>query len=156
MTLQSPLKDIVHGDGAVRSLKPDPWPEAQGLSLMTTFWVVGGEYEDTSFSRIFGGGNEQRIGPYKTYDEAMAVWRSKAMETVDNANVRFHIEKEGGKAFWVVGASYKDTGFSETNDGKPETRLGPFIRYEDAKAVWRAKAMETVDDALARWRIEGA
>ena len=123
---------------------------------MTMFWVIGGEYEDTSFSRILGGGGEQRIGPYKTYDEAMAAWRAKAMETVDNANIRFHIEKEGGTAFWVVGASYRDTHFAETLDGKPETRLGPFIRYDDAKAVWRAKAMETVDDALARWRIEGA
>jgi hypothetical protein len=123
---------------------------------MTMFWVIGGEYEDTSFLRILGGGGEQRIGPYKTYDEAMAAWRAKAMATVDNAHIRFHIEKEGGTAFWVVGASYKDTRFAETRDGKPEARLGPFIRYEDAKAVWRAKAMETVDDALARWRIEGA
>ncbi len=123
---------------------------------MTMFWVIGGEYEDTSFSCILGGGGEQRIGPYETYDEAMAAWRAKAMATADNANIRFHIETEGGTAFWVVGASYKDTRFAETLDGKPEARLGPFIRYEDARAVWRAKAMETVDDALARWRIEGA
>jgi Domain of unknown function (DUF4170) len=156
MTLQSPSKDVETGRPAVRALRPDPWSNAEDLALMTTYWVVGGEYEDTSFTRILGGAPEQRLGPYKSYNEAMTAWRSQAMGTVDNANIRFHIEKEGGSAFWVVGASYKDTRFAETVDGKPEARLGPFIRYEDAKAVWRAKAMETVDDALARWRIEGA
>jgi hypothetical protein len=121
-----------------------------------TYWVIGGEYEDTSFQRIAGGKPKERHGPFATREEAMACWRTKAMSTVDNACVRFHLEKVGGEAFWVVGGRYKDTRFAETRDGGPEERIGPFRSFEEAKAAWRAKAMETVDDALARYRVEGA
>ena len=121
---------------------------------MTRYWMCGGEYKDTAFSEVVGGGPEQRLGPFRTYDEARAVWRAKAMETVDNAHVRFRIEKEGGEQFWVVGATYSDTRFEETADGRPEERVGPFDNYEEAKKAWRAHAMATVDDAHARYRIE--
>jgi hypothetical protein len=128
-------------------------PDADSI---VSYWVVGGEYEDTSFQRIADGRAKERIGPFDTHQEALAAWRAKAMQTVDNACVRFHVEKDDGTAFWVVGASYKDTSFHDTADGKPERRYGPFRSFDEAKTAWRAKAMETVDDALARYRIEGA
>lgn len=121
---------------------------------MTAYWVIGGEYEDTHFARIVGGGAEERIGPYDTVEQAKSVWRAKSIASVDNCNMRFHIERDGGTEFWVVGGSYKDTGFHATADGKPEERIGPFASLDAAKAAWRAKAMATVDDALARYRIE--
>ncbi len=130
------------------------WPEPEACGM--TYWVIGGEYEDTSFERIAGGRAKERHGPFATREDAMAFWRTKAMATIDNACVRFHLEKVGGEAFWVVGGRYKDTRFVETRDGAPEERIGPFRSFDEAKAAWRAKAMETVDDALARYRVEGA
>jgi len=121
---------------------------------MAAYWVIGGEYEDTSFTRIASGGREERLGPYDSLERAKTVWRAKSMASVDNCHVRFHIEKEGGTEFWVVGGSYKDTGFHATADGKPEERIGPFPSLNAARVAWRAKAMATVDDALARYRIE--
>jgi len=56
--------------------------------------------------------------------------------------------------FYVVGGSYTDTSFTTIRDGGAETRLGPFPTHEDAKAAWQEKAWSTVDDAMARWRIE--
>ena len=143
--------------GAESSMVPAvPAWDGGAFEDMTSYWVIGGEYEDTSFQRMVANKPKERHGPFATYGEAMAAWRTKAMATVDNACTRFHVEKIGGTAFWVVGASYKDTSFHDTADGTPEIRLGPFRSFEEAKAAWRAKAMATVDDALARFRIEGA
>ena len=118
------------------------------------FWVVGGEYADTSFTEIVSGGTEHRLGPFDAYDEAKAVWRAKAMETIDDAHVRYRIEEENSSEFWVVGGVYTGTDFKTIENGGEEERLGPFANYEDAKVAWRAKAMETIDDAHVRYRIE--
>ena len=55
------------------------------------FWVVGGRYADTSFTRF--AGTEERLGPFVTKREALDVWRAKAWATVDDALVRYHIER---------------------------------------------------------------
>ena len=56
--------------------------------------------------------------------------------------------------YWVIGGVYTSTEFDALADGASEVKLGPFDDYAEAKAVWRAKSMETVDDAFARFRIE--
>ena len=56
--------------------------------------------------------------------------------------------------YFVVGGLFTDTNFDVIEDGKKITRLGPFDNYEQAQAVWRAKAMETVDEAYAKFSIE--
>src|SRR3546814_5774028 len=61
------------------------------------YWVVGGEYTDTRFVEIAGGGRERRLGPFDSYAEAKAVWRAKAMETIDDAHARWSIEKEDAR-----------------------------------------------------------
>ncbi|MFQ5346437.1 MAG: hypothetical protein ACE5ED_01155 [Rhodothalassiaceae bacterium] len=38
------------------------------------FWVVGGEYADTAFSRMVPG-TETVIGPLESHDAALAEWR---------------------------------------------------------------------------------
>lgn len=58
------------------------------------------------------------------------------------------------RRYWVVGGIYTDTSFSTIADGRDATRLGPFDTYDEAKAVWRAKSMEHVDEAHARFSIE--
>ena len=58
------------------------------------YWVVGGEYADTKFKRIAGGGKETRIGPFESYAGAKDAWQTKAWATVDSANTRYRIVKE--------------------------------------------------------------
>jgi Domain of unknown function (DUF4170) len=60
------------------------------------YWVIGGEYADTAFKRIAGGGKEERIGPFETYAAAKAEWQARAWASVDNAHVRYRIVKETG------------------------------------------------------------
>jgi hypothetical protein len=121
---------------------------------MERYWVVGGEYETTDFARIAGGKAEGRHGPYPDLKTARAEWAARSMATVDNAHVRYRIEKEDAREYWVVGGRYADTGFTRIAGGGKEERLGPFASEREALDVWRAKAFQTVDDALARYHIE--
>ena len=52
--------------------------------------------------------------------------------------------------FWVIGGEYTDTRFAVGAGGRPETRLGPFARYDEAKAEWARRAQGALDEiALA-------
>ena len=121
---------------------------------MRRYWVVGGEYESTDFRRVAGGKSEERHGPFSSLGAARAKWAALSMAAVDNAHVRYRIEKEDAGEFWVVGGRYADTGFTRIAGGGAEERLGPFKSERAALDAWRAKAWQTVDDALARYRIE--
>lgn len=118
------------------------------------YWVKGGIYTGTDFTEPAPGTRETTLGPFDTYEEAKAVWRAKSMEHVDEAYARYFIEREKHEEFWVVGGIYTDTSFKAIAGGGEETRIGPFASYEDAKAEWQARAMATVDDAYARFRID--
>jgi hypothetical protein len=75
---------------------------------MARYWVVGGIYADTSFTKMQGGGAEQRTGPFVTHEQAKAEWQRRAWATVDDAHARFRIEEEDEQAepwFWVVGGA---------------------------------------------------
>ena len=56
-----------------------------------SYWVVGGEYTDTSFERFAPGRSEERYGPYATYREAYAAWSTHTRATIDDATVRYRI-----------------------------------------------------------------
>jgi len=56
-------------------------------------WVVGGKYTETDFRTTVDGRPEERIGPFRSYEEALDVWRAKAWATVDDGYVRFRIEQ---------------------------------------------------------------
>lgn len=63
------------------------------------FYVIGGEYQDTTFTTLVEG-TQERHGPF-TKQEAMEKWRSRTGWTVDNCMVRFSIipaETEGQTA----------------------------------------------------------
>ena len=120
---------------------------------MERYWVVGGEYETTDFARIAGGKAEQRFGPFVSLADARQKWAAVSMANVDNAHARYRIEKDGAREYWVVGGRYADTTFKRIAGGAEE-RLGPFKSEREALDVWRAKAWQTVDDALARYHIE--
>jgi Domain of unknown function (DUF4170) len=51
------------------------------------FFVLGGEYADTTFTRMQPGQEEERYGPFSE-KEAYDHWRSLTGKTVDNALIR--------------------------------------------------------------------
>jgi hypothetical protein len=58
---------------------------------MAHYWVVGGEFTDTSFSRLAAGKSLERHGPYASYKEAYKVWQERAWKTVDDCHSRFRV-----------------------------------------------------------------
>lgn len=123
---------------------------------MTRYWVVGGEYKTTRFEELVDGATEERHGPFPTLEAARAKWAERAMATVDNAHIRFRIEKDASTAWYVVGGRYTDTDFTQPVPGTKEERYGPFKSRREAIDVWRERAWATVDDAFAAYRIEEA
>ena len=61
------------------------------------YWVVGGEYRDTSFPRSPPARAKSGYGPYASYGEAYDAWSARARATIDDATVRYRIltEDEG-------------------------------------------------------------
>lgn len=118
------------------------------------FYVVGGEYADTSFAEIANDAAEERYGPY-TETEARMVWRALTGKTVDNALVRYRIRPEAevvDGSWYVVGGEYADTDFCTLATGQKLESYGPYPRPE-ARAVWRALTGKTVDNAMVRYNI---
>ncbi len=54
------------------------------------YYVVGGEYSDTTFKRLVRP--EPASGPFASRAEAYDHWRARAFATMDFALVRFSIE----------------------------------------------------------------
>ncbi len=57
------------------------------------FWIVGGEYDDTSFSTLVPG-TERLLGPFRTRGEAERAWREVSQNTRSFALARFTIAAE--------------------------------------------------------------
>lgn len=57
------------------------------------FWVVGGEYIDTSFSKLANKGC-RLAGPFSNEGDAFDAWRALSFATTASANVRFSIVEE--------------------------------------------------------------
>jgi hypothetical protein len=58
---------------------------------MTEFWVIGGEYTDTHFDTLVPGKKLERLGPFKTYEEAHKTWQARARATIDDCQIRYAI-----------------------------------------------------------------
>lgn len=122
------------------------------------FWVVGGEYTDTHFAEILGGGKEHRFGPYRSMDEAQAQWQKRSWPHVDNCNVRYRIVETEDRAaaphrYWVVGGEYTGTDFKQIVGGGDEDWFGPYATMEEAVAEWQRESWLHVDNCNARYRI---
>jgi len=118
------------------------------------YFVVGGEYVDTDFITIAGGGEPERHGPFATYEDAKDAWARLSWERVDDAHVRYTIDTVDASAYWVVGGEYADTGFEQFAKGCQEERYGPFQSYKEAQAVWQQMSWKNIDDAHVRYRID--
>ncbi len=54
------------------------------------YWVVGGEYRDPNrYETLIG--EETKLGPFSSMDDAYKVWKEWAWKTVDNAQIRYRI-----------------------------------------------------------------
>ena len=62
--------------------------------MSSRYWVVGGEYTDTQFSRVVDGTEEERLGPFDSYTAAHDAWQARAWATVDSATKRYRIVEE--------------------------------------------------------------
>lgn len=118
------------------------------------FYVVGGEYADTSFTEPAPGTELERRGPYSERD-AKAIWRELTGKTVDNAMVRYFLKPAqdvNEKIYWVVGGEYADSSFTRLAAGKQLEVFGPFEKWEGL-GFWRALTSRSVDDAMVRYDI---
>lgn len=122
--------------------------------MAKTYWVVGGEYADTDFIMIAGGGEPARYGPYEDYEQARREWARLAREHIDDTQVRYTIDNEDARAYWVVGGEYTDTHFSKLANGEVEERYGPFQSYKEAQALWRQMSRKQIENAHVRYRID--
>lgn len=119
------------------------------------FYVVGGEYADTSFTTPAPGTKLDTYGPFGTEREAKVRWRELTGQSIDNAMVRYFLtsdEDTGKKTHWVVGGEYADSTFTRLAAGKELEVYGPFAQGE-ALGFWRALASKSIDDALMRYDI---
>lgn len=117
------------------------------------YYVVGGEYADTSFTQIAPDHREERFGPFDEH-EAHVCWRALTGKTVDNAMIRYFIrsESEAEQAWFVVGGEYADTAFETIAPGRALETYGPFGRKE-AMDKWRELTGRTVDSAMTRYDL---
>jgi len=56
------------------------------------YWVVGGEYEDSSFTKLATGKELEVFGPFEKW-EALGFWRGLTSKSVDDALVRYDIRE---------------------------------------------------------------
>ena len=118
------------------------------------YYVIGGEYADTSFTTPAPGTELETHGPFSERD-AKVFWRSVTGKTVDNAMVRYFLKAEdqlNGKIYWVVGGEYADSSFSRLAAGKEIEVYGPFEKWE-ALGFWRGLTSKSVDDAMVRYDV---
>jgi hypothetical protein len=120
------------------------------------YFVVGGEYADTSFTVIAPGHAEDRFGPFDE-QEAHICWRALTGKSVDNAMVRYFIrstedEVTADESWYVVGGEYSDTTFQTIAPGRKLEMVGPLGRKE-ALDKWRELTGKTVDSALTRFDL---
>ncbi len=64
---------------------------------MTVFWVIGGKYSETHLQGIVGS-NEELIGPFRDYEEAVEEWTKHAGQRVDHGSTRYRIERVNSDA----------------------------------------------------------
>lgn len=122
--------------------------------MKKSYYVIGGEYADTSFTRPADGTELEKHGPF-TELEAHNFWRDITGKTVDNAMVRYVVKNEGDlpdQQFFVVGGEYKDTSFTNMAAGREFEVYGPFGKQQ-ALDFWRGLTSQTIDSATHRYDI---
>jgi|TARA_R100001224_G_scaffold63007_1_gene37704 hypothetical protein len=115
---------------------------------MAKYWVIGGTYQDTGFDKPIG--EETKVGPFGSFEDAEKEWSKMAWQSVDDANSRYRIERL--EEYWVVGGEYETTDFEKPVGGEEE-RHGPFATFKDAEKAWSKLAWQHVDNCNCRYRV---
>ena len=58
--------------------------------MRTQFWVIGGEYSNSSFDKLSDGAG-RALGPYENYEQAETVWREETSRSRHEAFTRYTI-----------------------------------------------------------------
>ena len=98
------------------------------------FYVVGGEYADTSFT-IPAPGTQLEVRGLFNEREAKVCWRELTSRTVGHATVRYVLKAEeevASNSYWVVGGEYADPSFTKLQLGKELEVYGPFGKWKEA------------------------
>ena len=56
-----------------------------------SYFVVGGNYKNTSFEELEDDSQPERYGPFKSYEDARKHWEKISWEKVDSCNTRYII-----------------------------------------------------------------
>ena len=131
--------------------------EAEGKN----YWVVGGEYADSGFTKLAAGKNLEVYGPFERA-EAMGFWRGMAAKSVDDALMRYDIRENyesgesGGKLRGVARAIEPSATKTIAIASTPEKVLATL---SDAN-TWAKWATYTVKSAKStgagEWQLETA
>ena len=60
--------------------------------MKMSYWVVGGNYENTKFEKIKKGHKMEKYGPFNSYEEAKKEWDFYSWKNVDDCYIRYVIE----------------------------------------------------------------
>ncbi|MBX7200635.1 MAG: DUF4170 domain-containing protein [Rhodospirillaceae bacterium] len=124
------------------------------------YWVVGGEYADSSFTRLAAGKQLEVYGPYERA-EAMGFWRAMAARSVDDAMMRYDIRKDyeagesGGKLRGASARAVEPTATKSIAVGVTPEALIDLLSDATSWAKW---ATHTVKAATSKgsgtWDLE--
>ncbi len=70
------------------------------------YWVVGGEYADSSFIKIRPGKELESYGPFDTWDTALGFWRGLTSKSVDDAMIRYDIRENYQSGEAITGGKF--------------------------------------------------
>jgi hypothetical protein len=97
-------------------------------------------------SRVAAGvGMGRAIGATRRRDPAHSPERGVRGVSRHDEHRQIRSAKHERVKYFVIGGRYRDTSFRELVE--PEPPEGPFDRYEDALAAWRAKSVSHIDEA---------
>jgi hypothetical protein len=125
------------------------------------YWVVGGEYADTKFTRIAAGKELEVYGPFAR-DEALGFWRGLAAKSVDDAMMRYDIREnyEAGESGGKIGGDEKELPPSATKSIAVAVAPGALHDFLMDGSNWPKWASHTAKSARAtgpsRWTFESA
>ena len=63
---------------------------------MTTYFVVGGTYQNTRFDALQDGHTLERHGPFTRWQDALEQWQQLSWQHVDDCLIRYRITDEHG------------------------------------------------------------
>ena len=125
------------------------------------YWVVGGEYADSGFTKLAAGKELEVYGPFERA-EALGFWRGLAAKSIDDAMMRYDIRENyesgesGGKLRGVTRAVEPTATKSVVVAATPEKLLAAFADGA-GWAKWATYTARSAKSAGAgQWDLETA